>query len=286
MRLELKVMKAKNISYPYPVVGNEDDVPNGVFKAAYFKHVLRRDKIDCKVGFELKNKAAQNLIAQKKAAFTAEIECNSTFYRTLVKTFEREAEFSIDAARVREMVGVGFYVRALQPISNYLPDGSHPDYKGLSFDISAGDVLAVGGSASFDAEKEFDPLRPSVSAFITINAGKNKRGPMAVDYSDHDKIVIKLPQEDWENYKLVKGRKPHVPVLHAGIVLPVLAEAIGLVRKNDDETRGSYWFQRLQVILEQNKLLDSDPLSAAQEILKYPVERALLSLAAPAQEDE
>ena len=72
---------------------------------------------------------------------------------------------------------------------------------------------------------------------------------MAVDYSDHDKIVIKLPQEDWENYKLVKGRRPHVPVLHAGIVLPVLAEAIGLVRKNDDETRGSYWFQRLQIIL-------------------------------------
>ena len=279
-------MKAKNISYPYPVVGNEDDVPNGVFKIAQFKHALRKDKIACKVKFELKNKVLQDLIADKKAAFTVEIECNSTFYRTLAKTFDREIEFSLEATRVREMIGASFYVRAIKPMTDYLPDGSHPDYKGLSFDISPGDVLAVGGYTSFVAEKDFDPLRPSVSSFITIDGRKDKRGPMVVEYSDHEKIIIKLSQEDWGNYKLIKGRKPYVSVLHAGIVLPVLADAISLVQKGDDETKGNYWFQRLEVILEQNKLLEAEPLLAAQEILKYPITRALESLAAPAQEDE
>ena len=278
-------MKAKNISYPHPVVGNEDDVPKGIFKPAYFKHSLGRDSIICKIKFDLKNKTLEKLISKHKAAFTVEMECGSTFFRTLFSTFEREAEFPIDANRVREMVGVSFFVRAIEPIDSYLPDGCHPDYKGFSFDIGPGDVLAVGGSTSFVADKDFDPLRPSVSSFITIDGRKDKRGHMTVDYNDHDKIIIKLSQSDWENYKLVKGRKSYVPVLHAGIVLPVLADAVRLVQKGDDEFKGNYWFQRLEIILNQNKILEAEPLMAAQEILKSPIQRVLTSLSAPSQEE-
>lgn len=208
------------------------------------------------------------------------------FFRTLVKSYEKECQFPIDSGRVREMVGAAFYVRATQPISSYIPEGCHEDYKGFNFNVGPGDVLAIGGSTAFDAEKDFDPLRPSVSSFITIDGRKDKRGPVIIDYSDHDKIIIKLSQEDWANYKLAKGKKSYVSVLHAGIVLPVLADAIRLVKNNDEETKDNYWYQRLQIILNQNKLSDMEPLMAAQEILKNPVERALASLSAPSQEED
>ncbi len=279
-------MKAKNISYPYPVVGNEDDVPGGVFKPAYFKHVIQRDKILCKAGFVLKNKTLEKLIAKKLAAFTVEVECGSTFFRTLASTFARKTEFKIDANRVREMVGVSFYIRAIAPIPKYLPEGCHPDYKGFSFDINPGDVLGVGGYTSFIAEKEFDPLRPSVSSFITVDAKREEKGTMMVDYSDPEKIIIRLPRVDWEHYKVIKGHKQYFPIFHAALVLPALADAINLVQKGDEETRENYWFKRIEVILQQKKLLDADPLSAAQEVLRYPIERAMTSMAQFNQEDE
>lgn len=279
-------MKAKNISYPHPVVGNEDDMPGSIFKPRYFRHALGRDSIPCKIGFDLKNKTIEDLIAKKKAKFTVEMECNSTFFRTLFSTFDREAEFALDANRVREMVAAAFYVRAVEPIPGYVPKGCHPDYDGFKFEIGPGDVLAVGGFTSFIAEKDFDPLRPSVTSLITINGRADRHGPMIVNYADNEKIIIKLADTDWSRYRLVKGRKSAVPVLHATIVLPVLADAIRLVQKDDDETRNAYWFQRLKIILEQKRMMEKDPLTAAQDILKNPVERALGGIVEIGQEDE
>lgn len=277
-------MKAKNISYPHPILGNEDDM-QGEFKPS-FRHALKREKIGLKVGFALNNKTLERLIQEHKAAFIIEVECGSTFFRSHFSTFEKEAEFAVPSSRVRELVNVGFYIRAVEPISGYMPEGCHPDYKEFSFEIGIGDVLAVGGFTSFIPEKEFDPLKPSVSSFMAIKRGNHQGGPMVVDYGDHDKIIIKLSQSDWENYILVKGRTSVAPILHSAIVLSVLADAINLVKNHDNEASGNHWFQRLEVIMQQKGLLDEEPLASAQLILNSPVGRGLISLAAPSQEEE
>ena len=47
-------MKVRNISYPHPVLNNEDDV-QGSFSPRS-KHRLGREKIQLTIEFELKNK--------------------------------------------------------------------------------------------------------------------------------------------------------------------------------------------------------------------------------------
>lgn len=278
-------MKAKNISYPHPVLGNEDDI-KGEFSPS-LRRTLKRDSIVLKINFKLASKTLEELIAGRRAAFTAEIECGSTFFRQHFSTFESEDAFVLPSSRVRELVNVGFYIRAVEPIQNYKPDGLHRDYEGFSsFSIGPGDVLAVGGYTSFIAEKDFDPLKPSITSFMAIKRGGHAKGPMVIDYGDQDKIIIKLSRADWENYVLAKGRISVAPILHSSIVLPVLADALAMVKNRDSDASGTHWFQRLAVILQQKDLMEMEPLNAAQQILSNAVGRGLASLAAPSQEDE
>ena len=270
-------MKAKNVSYPYPVLGNEDDV-RGEFNVS-FKHVLSRDKIKFKVAFKLKNETLERLIKEEKAAFTVEMECGSTFFRSNFRSFEKHAEFSIKSALVRGHVNVGFFIRAIAPITKYKIENCHPDYEGFAFDINPGDILAIGGFTSFVAEKDFDPMKPSVSSFMVIKQGNFDSGPMEVDYSDDEKIKIKLSKADWGVYALIKGRKTVAGMLHSSIVLPVLADAIALVQSGNAELQGTHWFNRIDVILRQQQLSEEEALIAAQKILKNPLERGLLSIA-------
>lgn len=269
-------MKAKNISYPYPVLGNEDDV-KGTFDVS-FKHVLRRDEVVMTVGYKLKNKSLEKLVREKKAAFTVELECAATFYRKSFSTFEHDARFTIPAGIVREDVSASFYIRALENLPAYKIDGSHPDYDGFPFEIGAGDVLALGGHTTFIAEKDFDPMRPSVSSLIAIFKGSHANGPMQIEYSG-DKILIKLSERDYKNYGLVKVRPGIAAVIHAAIVLPVLADAIKLVHDKDQETQNNHWHKRLDVIMTQLELPGDDSLLAAQKMLRSPVERCLSGLA-------
>lgn len=270
-------MKAKNISYPYPVLGNEDDV-EGDLKVS-FKHVLGRDKIKLRPAFKLKNDTLAKLIKEEKASFTMEIECNSTFFRKNFVSFNKNSEFTIKSNLVRERVDAGFFIRAASIISDYKIKGCHPDYEGFSFNIEPGDILAVGGFTSFIAEKDFDPMRPSISSFMAVKEGNQEKGPMTINYSDDDKIIIELSRSDWRNYIRIKGRKTMAGALHSSIVLPVLADAIRIVKEeNSAEVRGAHWFSRIDIIMQQQGIFDDEPMIAAQKILKNPLERGLLSL--------
>ncbi len=266
-------MKVKNISYPHPVLGNGDDV-QGTFDP-YYTRASGRDVIALRFDFKLKNKTLEKLIKEKKAVYTVEAECSSTFYRTSFATSEREAVFEIKADKVRDEVSLGFFIRATESIKKYVVEGCHDDYKGFTSEISSGDVLAVAGYSEFVVEKDFDPLKPSISSFIAIKQGQHERGIALIDYDDPDKIVIKLPKADWRNWRTIINRDPAKPVLHAAIVLPVLADAIALVEKGDEQSRDYHWFKRLRIILDEKGFAGENALTAAQKILQQPIERAL-----------
>lgn len=270
-------MKVKNISYPYPVLGNEDDV-QGLFKVKFW-HRLGRDQIRFRVEFELKNKTLQSLVKKKVVIFTVELECSNTFYRQNFRTFKTTFDFEADAPKMREQVVVKFFIRALEPINDYAIDGCHDDYGEFKFNISKGDVLALGGATSFSADKEFDPLKPAVSSFMAVREDvNNTRGPMVVDYDDPDKIIIKLSKKDWEKYQGVKGMQWVAPLVHSSIVLSVLADAIKLVDDDDPEAQDMHWFKRLQMIIQRKDLPADIPLVAAQMILDNPIDRCLNSI--------
>ncbi|MDP3758482.1 MAG: hypothetical protein Q8Q86_02085 [Candidatus Daviesbacteria bacterium] len=264
-------MKVNLKSYPYPVLGNENDL-GGSFRAE-FHYELGKNEIILNPAFILKNKTIEDLLKKEKASFTAEVECRSTFFRRSFSTRQPVERFSMPSKAVRERVTVGFYICADEDINNYRPEECHPDYKGVGFDIEKGDVLAVGGYCSFIAEKSFDPLRPPVSSFMSIMEGLSHEGPMEIDY-ETDKITVILSKADWKDYLNVRGQKLAEGILHASIVFPVLIDAIHQVQNSNDDYSDRNWFGRIEAILEMNGLIEKDPFTAAQKILENPAARS------------
>jgi len=268
-------MKVNSKSYPHPVLGNGDDL--GGFFRVEFPYELGRDEVVLNPTFALKNSGIEDLIKKGKASFIAEVECRSTFFRKSFSTRNETEKFSIPSKALRERVTVGFYVCADQNIKEYRPAEPHADYEGAVFDIDAGDILAVGGSSSFIAEKSFDPLRPPVSSFMSIMEGSHQVGTMQIDY-DADKITIILSKADWKNYLEVRRQKPAQGILHGTIVFPALVDAIYKIQNSSGSYEGSNWYGRLEAILEARKLQDKDPFEAAQKILDNPVTRSLAGI--------
>ncbi len=269
-------MKVNSKSYPHPVLGNEDDA-GGYFRVSPFHYELKKDEVILNPIFSIKNLAIEELIREEKASFVTEVECRSTFFRTSYSTRKPVDRFSIPAKLIRERVTVGFYVCADRDISGYKPSECHPDYDEASFEIEAGDVLAVGGYTSFIAEKNFDPLRPPVSSFMSIMEGNHHEGPMQINY-ENEKITIELSKADWRVYFDVRNQKIAEGMLHASIVLPVLIDAIHQVQNGNSDYVDASWFGRLDAILDANSLRSKEPFEAAQKILEMPLSRGLKSI--------
>jgi hypothetical protein len=264
-------MKVSAKSYPHPVLGNEDDL--GGFFNVDFSYELGKEEIVLSSAFSLENSAIEDLIKKGKALFVAEIECGATFFRRSFSSAKPVERFAVPAKMLRERVTVGFYICADQNIQNYRPSDPHPDYEGIAFDIEAGDVIAMGGYSSFIAEKNFDPLRPPVSSFMSIMEGSYHEGPVDVDY-ETDKITVILSKTDWMKYINVRNQKTVVGVIHASIVFPVLTDAIHQVQNGNSDYENSNWFGRLEAILTTKGLMDKEPLQAAQKILDNPATRS------------
>ncbi len=260
-------------TYAHPVLGNSDDF-SSQFDVAYGIEVSK-DKSDWIIGLKIAmgNKRLQELIDTCQAAYHLEVECGNTFYRQSFDTNEQTAQFTIPTTRLRGRVQLDTFIVAFQSIEEYKPADAHEDYGISSYKISTGDILGVGGSWSFVADTEFDPLRASASSFIKIERGPKPKGNIEAQHGASE-IIIRLPQEDYDRFQEVAGQKLVEDILHAAIVFPVLVEAVQFAQNK----RGNDYNDRLLAILEQRGLMKEDPFIVAQQILQQPVSRALSKL--------
>jgi len=72
-------MAASSKSYPFPVLGNEDDI-KGLFKPS-MRYTLEPNEVVIECEFELSNPTIEKLIAENKAGYFVQVECGNTFYR-------------------------------------------------------------------------------------------------------------------------------------------------------------------------------------------------------------
>lgn len=269
-------MKVNTKSYPRPVLGNEDDL-GGFFKVE-FRYELGKEEVILNPTFALRNPAIEELLKREKASFITEVECRSTFFRESFSSRKRIERFIIPVKKLRERVTVGFYICADHEISSYNPSDPHPDYGKAKFEVGPGDVLAIGGYCSFIAEKNFDPLRPPVSSFMSIREGGHHEGPMQIDY-ENEKITIILSKDDWRNYLEVRNQKSIESILHSSIVFPALIDAIHQIQGAGRDYEDMNWFGRLETILDSKGLREKEPFEVAQKILENPANRSFQGVA-------
>lgn len=263
-------MKAMLKTYAHPVLGNGDDF-SSIFDVS-FDYATSEDRSEWIIGHKvaMSNPYIQHLIETGAAAYHLEVECPATFFRQAFNTAEQIAQFTLPATRLRGRVELESYIVALDALPDYCPAEMHEDYGDRAFNIKAGDILGVGGTWSFPAELDFDPLKASANSFIKIEKGPHKKGHIEAQHGSSE-IIIRLPQDDYDKFQEVANEKLFEDILHATIVFPVLVEAVQIAQK----PRGVDYNDRLRAILEHRNLMKEDPFIVAQTILQFPVSRSL-----------
>lgn len=255
------------ISYPHPVLGNEDDVAVGRINPEVSFRVT--DEI---VELSIRNLVTANptldsLLAAGNASWAIRVQCARTYFRSEFTTHAQSGDITLPGQDLEGRVDIEITLFAAKAVPGYLPAGAHPDYRARTFDLESGEVLGVGPAFSFEIDKQFDPLRAPVSSIMRISKGEHADGPFRLVLED-EFIEVVLSQEDWRRYAGVRDRAP--AVLHVAIVMPALVEALPRLT----EFAGRRWADRLRGIVEAREVDTSRPIEAAQILLQEPLTRA------------
>ena len=263
-------MKNNRHSYPHPVLNCRDDI-SGSLKCT-LQWNADADYFYLRPIFNLSNAYITGLVKEGKAQFTVHLHCPQTLFRESYNfSIGDSILIKITSEKLRDEVEIEFFVTAAQIINDYRCDMFHPDYSEVIFRVEKNSVIALGGRATFFAEKKYDSLN-SVSSIMQIEMGSSKSGPAEIDFSG-DKIVIWLCITDYENYKLYKKNKHSSKLLHASIVLPVLMDALRKI-KEDSSVTGTRWYKVVRKRIENEKLDHDDYFRTAQILLSLPISRA------------
>ena len=270
-------MRLSQRSYPHPVVGNRDDVPGAAFQAA-IEMTSDKQQIYLDANTACSSATINSLIESGAAAFILHVECSNTLFRRAYEFRTLRHRVTISADNLNEAVEVNIFVRALKDLHEYRVEKAHAEYGENRFEVNCGDILAVGEGHIFYIESSFDSMSRIGSIMQITEAPEDGDLPMRVEFNG-DKIVIILSKKDFEDYKLLKAHEGVAGPLTTTLVLPVLVEAIHMLRESDDATEDSRrWVRMLARRIEKLRLkIETEPIVLAQELLELPVKRALAS---------
>lgn len=264
-------MKLAEKSYPYPVVGNRDDVPAADFQAA-LQVTFDAETAFITVDVAMSSSSLSELVRSGGASFCLHVECSNTLFRSVFYSIEQSFRVAIPLSEINNVVEATVTAVASQEIEEYRVEGQHADYGAHSFYVSKGGILATYPTFRFDVEREYDAFE-HLDSIVTITQGGDDDGPMTVSYDD-EKLVVYLCKRDYIAY----GRMLHSsvsPILSATIVLPIIADAIRTYRQ-EPQDYDYRWARALVEQIGEDRLANGEePLVLAQQVLELPLRRAL-----------
>jgi len=275
-------MRINSLSLPHPVLGIHDDV-EGTYETELSVQ-LTQESVTLAIKHKLNNEGISGMISSGLALFCIEVNCPKTFYRNIFFTENHQHSLTIPANLLLDKVSLDFFVVTSVDIRDYYLAGVHEDYKGYKFNLSKGDVIAYGSSASFIAEKSWLALR-TVSSFMDIQKYDEKNGPIKIDLSS-DKIIVKMSESDYERYRSTWNKQYFGQIFHSAIVLPALIYALSQMfeDRNGDSYGDRKWREMLDHRIKNDEVLrniradQGNVVQIAQILLDNPMDRTLSSL--------
>src|ERR1700723_43234 len=261
-------------SYPHPVVGNRDDVPGAAFQATV-EMTTDKENIYLDVSVNCSSSTINRLLKDGEAVLVLHVECSNTMFRRAYEFRGSPFRCSIPKDNLNDAVEVNVFALAKRLLTRYRVDKAHEDYGDVRFSVDKANILAAGESQVFHVESDFDSMSRIGSIMQITEAPEEGEFPMRADFSA-DKIVIFLSKRDFAEYKQLKHNETVAGPITNSIVLPVLMEALHILKQSDEEDcRWIGSIRRRIDDLQEN--LDSDFLVLAQKILELPLKRSLAS---------
>ena len=267
-----------NRSFPHPVLDpSAADYPNcGIQFRANLVTTPLVYRFECQ--FDLGSDTLQAAIDGGNARYAVQVDCRWTSLRRVYKSDNATLTFELPESTLRGSVFLSPYILAEQNFT-LTSDEFNELFKELSFALRKSYVLAWDYPQEFYAEKTLDDLK-NINAILQIARSSKTSGPTEYDLTK-DKIVIWLPQEDFEIYSMLKINAGYQTSLMCMLALPALACALTDHLRPEREPGTLRWGRVLDKRLADLKLSadsDRDPWDLAHKILDFPVSRALKSI--------
>lgn len=254
--------------FPYPLLNNDklySQFKDSVFALEYEEVVNSENYILKNVECEITNNELIELIKSDKASMVCVIECASTMFRKSYKLQLGKTSIIIPLTDVNGKISVSAYIVANENIDNYFSNDFFDDYEGINFSIEKNDILAVddGFTNKIDFDDYEDTKKSSI--FVIIKDKSIKDETMQIEY-DSSKIIISLPEEQWNTYDKTKRIKKFENMYFSIIAIPALSYALSSLQaksENVDSLRMDYkWFNsfaiQYEIIHEGKELIDED----------------------------
>ena len=271
----------KNICYACPVLGNNDDYQhNAIFTFNSVKWTLHENNsgvtfsfpiplINDEVLFELFEKGEAHLtlvINSARSYFQKTFNINySDFIENNFQIFFKFGDLNGD-------VNFQFFLKSNveKLIKTTLVSEDYED----PFYISKNDILAKTPEWNELIDHKFDPHSSKPTSFIQVTNFDELETKVSFD---NDEIIIRLPNESYEEYK--KFDWTIGPILHSSIVLPVLTQAIRYIKDPEDNRYSSEdWYSKLDQMIDVKKLSNENELTIASKLLKDPIHKGIAYL--------
>lgn len=282
-------MQVKERTLPYPALtpwGN--DVAPYDFKS---NAALRFDNAWFYLDYKCttSNHKLSGMVDSGLANLGVHVECKSNFFRKLYQYNSMEGTAEIPAEAVRGVLEVCFFICAPSEITSYRPEGLHPDYGNMEFDLPKGALLAIGDSFRFNAESRYDDIKNLASIFSIIK-DETLSGNMVAHSFDGDRIHAYLSPALHKKYGQIK-ESPHMPVLlSTTLFVPILTTAVHWLRENEVDLDEYRWTRVLKKKAEAVSIDLLDPakecFEIAQLLFDAPYGRTLQELDLLAKEVE
>lgn len=261
-------MRNKNISYPHPILGVNDDVMPELQEGCVELAIKDRRPIDFVFTITLNqdNKMITDLIKSGKAEYACEVECKETYLRRCYHSPEPSIEMVINRKDLCGNISFNSFIALKEPLKNYDNPGFHEDYEGFTFDLEVGDLLAIFPTVSHNIDIRYDKLY-AAGTYMQIAEGRADQVRPWFNL-EGNKISIELPKEMYKQY-LTFANTQYIDFIHASLVYNALVYALREREEDPERYKGRLWFDSLEARIEcdeQLKHIDSTRLTGIYEM--------------------
>lgn len=278
-------MQIRNRLFSYPVyTSGVDDYKNNDFKFEYYIDDSD-DILKLHYTTKISNQFILNEIEKQNLKLTVLLECARTAFRRLYVLQKIDGTLEIPSQFVSSKVELCCLLLANKDFVVDNKSGINADYSYTKFIIKKGYIVGYDNTYPFIVDKEKDELFKT-SSIISVVKKMDLENFMDIDLNNDNKIKIQLGPEMYQYFVQLQGQDK-LPVVHSMIVLPALVYVIEQIKNvNYRETYEDYYWYRcidrqlelLGIAIDSPVFQNKSSLNIAQELLKFPVKKALINL--------
>ena len=212
-------------------------------------------------------------------------------------TEEEEEVFQIHQSKLNGAVQISTVIVANEDLIGYKNSDFSADYKGFSFNIKRGCLLAIGACVEIELNKQKDELENTSSIFSIVPNLDPNETIINVDISStKPKIVIRIPVKGCNINNNLSTNLELQSIMHSMIIIPALVQVFDELKASRFELYNfsdCRWFKaltkackNLKVELNEQSLENLDSYRTAQLFMDSPTMKALTYLAGGSDDED